>query len=165
MKPKTVIGRWRGKPVQKRQVESIFGMVPGTEVLTLDGALPVEVLAPGDRIITRNSGVAMLKGVDHGRTMCETVRVRAGSLGHDRPGMDTILPSHQKVLIRDWRAKAIYGQDQALIEAKRLVDGEYLRLQPAEQHMVFRLYFDEPQVIYADGLELECATAPVMMAV
>jgi hypothetical protein len=28
--------------------------------------------------------------------------------------------------------------------------------------MVFRLYFDDPQVIYADGLELECATAPVM---
>jgi hypothetical protein len=29
--------------------------------------------------------------------------------------------------------------------------------------MVFRLYFDEPQVVYADGLELECATATIRM--
>ncbi|MEC8040161.1 MAG: Hint domain-containing protein [Pseudomonadota bacterium] len=162
MKPKTV-GARSGGIATKAQSESIFGILPGTEILTLDGALPVEVLAPGDKIITRSSGVAMLKGVEHGYQMCETVRVRAGSLGHDRPGMDTVLPSHQKLLIRDWRAKALYGEPQKLIEAKSLIDGEYLRLQPKARHMVFRLYFDEPQVVYADGLELECATATIRM--
>lgn len=164
MKPKTV-GARRDESVTKARVESFFGILPGTEVLTLDGALPVEVLAPGDRIITRNSGVAMLKGVEHGYQTCETVRIRAGSLGHDRPDMDTFLPSDQKLLIRDWRAKALYGESQKLIEAKQLIDGEYLSLQPKARHMVFRLFFDQPQVIYADGLELECATAPIMMAV
>jgi hypothetical protein len=162
MKPKTVVAQ-RGRNATKAHLESSFGILPGTEILTLDGALPVEVLSPGDKIITRSSGVAMLKGVEHGAQICETVRVRAGSLGHDRPGMDTILPSHQKILIRDWRAKALYGESQKLIEAKSLIDGEYLQLQPVAQHMVFRLYFDEPQVIYADGLEVDCATASIRM--
>jgi hypothetical protein len=38
------------------------GLAPGTIVFTLDGALPVEVLVPGDRIVTR-SGARVLKEV------------------------------------------------------------------------------------------------------
>ncbi len=156
------LGRISGQRTAKRHVDLINGLMPGTLVLTEDGALPVETLAPGDRIITRNTGLVTLKAIEHDFEICETVRIRAGSLGHDRPDADTILPSRQKILIRDWRAKALYDADQALVDARRLIDGEYVRLQPRAQHMVFRLYFDDPQVIYADGLELECATAPVM---
>lgn len=155
------LGRISGQRTAKRHVDLVNGLMPGTVVLTQDGALPVETLAPGDRIITRNTGLVTLKAIDHDFEICETVRIRAGSLGHDRPDTDTILPSRQKILIRDWRAKALYYADQALVEARRLIDGEYIRLQPRAQHMVFRLSFDAPQVIYADGLELECATAPV----
>ncbi|MCG7492510.1 Hint domain-containing protein [Thalassobius sp. Cn5-15] len=162
MKPKTVRAR-RGGNVIEAHSETTFGILPGTQILTLDGALPIEVLSPGDKIITRSSGVAMLKGIECGYKTCETVRVRAGSLGHDRPGMDTILPSKQKILIRDWRAQALYNEPQKLIEAQNLIDGEYLRLQPAARHMVFRMFFDEPQVVYADGLEVDCATASIRM--
>ncbi|WP_323784674.1 Hint domain-containing protein [Thalassovita sp.] len=161
MKPKTV-GRNDGRMTARRHVESSNGIMPGTLILTLDGALPVETLVPGDKIITRNTGLVELKAISHELEICETVRIRAGSLGHDRPDSDTILPSRQKVLIRDWRAKALYYADQAMVDARRLVDGEYVRLQPRAQHMVFRLGFESPQVIYADGLELACATAPVM---
>lgn len=156
------LGRISGQRTAKRHVDLINGLMPGTLVLTEDGALPVETLAPGDRIITRNTGLVTLKAIEHDFEICETVRIRAGSLGHDRPDADTILPSRQKILIRDWRAKALYCENEALVDARRLIDGEYVRLQPRAQHMVFRLYFDDPQVIYADGLELECATAPVM---
>jgi len=39
------------------------GLSAGTEVLTADGALPIEFLSPGDRVITR-SGMKVLRGVD-----------------------------------------------------------------------------------------------------
>ena len=155
-------GRESGQRTAMRRMEPISGLMPGTLVLTEDGALPVETLTPGDRIITRNTGLVTLKAIEHDFEICETVRIRAGSLGHDRPDADTIVPSRQKLLIRDWRARALYLSDQALVEARRLIDGEYIRLQPRGQHMVFRLSFDSPQVIYADGLELACATALVM---
>ncbi|WP_306045191.1 Hint domain-containing protein [Nioella sp. MMSF_3534] len=34
---------------------------PGTEILTLAGALPVEALYPGDRIITRDAGAQSVR--------------------------------------------------------------------------------------------------------
>ena len=39
------------------------GLPLGTIVLTLDGALPVEFLTPGDRIVTR-AGMRVLRGID-----------------------------------------------------------------------------------------------------
>ncbi|MEM5467969.1 hypothetical protein [Celeribacter marinus] len=39
------------------------GLPMGTKIMTADGALPVEYLEPGDRIITR-SGMKVLRGID-----------------------------------------------------------------------------------------------------
>ncbi|MEZ5716368.1 MAG: Hint domain-containing protein [Paracoccaceae bacterium] len=61
------------------------GFVPGGIVLTLDGALPVEHLVPGDRIVTRDTGMAILRGVERFGALCDSVAVRAGTLGADRP--------------------------------------------------------------------------------
>ena len=38
-------------------------LASGTIVMTMDGALPVEYLAPGDRIVTRN-GARVLRDID-----------------------------------------------------------------------------------------------------
>ena len=162
MKPKTV-GRIEGKPLETRRVESVNGLTPCTQILTLDGSLPVEVLAAGDKIITRNAGLVTLKGLICATVACETVRIQAGSLGRDRPDSDTVLPADQQVLIRDWRAKALFGASEAHVPLRRLVDGEFVQLQPKAGHMIFKLIFESPQVIYADGLELECATHRVMV--
>ncbi len=40
----------------------VTGLAPGTIIYTLDGALPVEFLSPGDRIITR-AGMRPLRGI------------------------------------------------------------------------------------------------------
>lgn len=160
MKPKTV-GRIEEKSLVTRRVESVNGLIPCTEVLTLDGALPVEILSAGDKIITRTAGLVTLKSIICTTLACETVRIKAGSLGHDRPDSDTILPADQMVLIRDWRAKALFGAAEAHVPAHRLVDGEFLQLQPKAGHLIFQLFFDSPQVIYADGLELACSTQRV----
>ena len=65
------------------------GLAPGTIIFTLEGALPVEYLSPGDRIITR-AGMRVLRDL------------RAGSGG-------------------------------------------------------FALHFDQPEVVYADGVETHAA--------
>ena len=58
------------------------GLAPGTQVLTLDGAIPVEFLNPGDRVITR-CGVRTLKAVMRHNLPEGTslVRVSADALG------------------------------------------------------------------------------------
>ncbi len=41
------------------------GLAPGTIIFTLEGALPVEYLSPGDRIITR-AGMRVLRALSAG---------------------------------------------------------------------------------------------------
>lgn len=130
------------------------GFTAGTSVLTLDGELPIEHLAPGDRIVTRNSGIALLAGVRRIPATAPLIRFAAGSLGHMRPEGDAILGPGTRILIRDWRAAALYGQPSAMIEATRLVDGLYILRIPASAAMLFMPQFDAAQVIYAGGLEI-----------
>jgi len=132
------------------------GMLAGTDVLTADGALAVEHLAAGDRIVTR-SGLRVLRGVTV-QVVRRAALVRFGVdiLGVGRPEAAVLVPAGQTVLIRDWRARAMYGCAQALIPAARLVDGQLIRAEAHGDLRLFGLHFDGPEVIYAGGLELGC---------
>ena len=133
------------------------GLPGGTIILTMDGEMPVEFLEPGDRIITRDSGVARLVALDRLRLQTRRILITAGSLGDTRPESDLVLPAAQPVLLRDWRAQALCGRAQALAPAGALVDGEFvLDLGPGRMDL-HRLRFDAPHVIYAGGLELAAA--------
>ena len=137
------------------------GMALGTTVMTLDGALPVEFLSPGDRILTRN-GARRLRSVAMTRIQnARVVRISESTLGADKPAEAMVVCAGQPILIRDWRAKAMYGSAQAMIPARRLVDGEYIRMEVAADLRLFTLHFDAAEVIYAGGLELACAPETV----
>ena len=131
-------------------------MVSGTSVLTLDGELPVDYLQPGDRVLTR-AGMRRLKQVavsvvQNARVVC----IAHGTLGVDRPAEDVTVSAAQEILVRDWRAKAMFGTAVAMIPAAKLADGEYIRAVTLAEARFFTLSFDEDAVIYAGGLELSC---------
>lgn len=133
-----------------------FGIAAGTPVLTLMGVQPVEFIAPGDRVITRN-GARTVRAVEISEIdLARVVRVSEGVLGKDRPEADIHVTPEQAILIRDWRAKALAGATQAVVPAEKLADGEYIRVETQDSIRVVTLRFDEPEVIYAAGLELPC---------
>lgn len=165
MEPKTVgraTGGLRARHVDPLEAQN--ALVAGTVVLTSDGALPVDFLNKGDRIITRDSGMAVLTGLNRARLRHAAVRIRAGSLGMARPDRDMVLPARQEVLIRDWRASALFGACRALVPAARLVDGVFVSDLGEVEMDVVALCFDAPHILYADGLEVASAR-PVPVAV
>ena len=137
-------------------LKKVGGLVAGTPVMTMDGELPVDYLTPGDRILTR-SGVRKLTAisvrVDHNVAM---VRIGSGTLGHSRPSTETLVPLHQLILIRDWRAQALYDAPQAFVAAGRLCDGNLVWVEIMAEMRVYTLEFDADVVIYAGGLEMAC---------
>jgi len=133
----------------------------GTRVYTLEGALPVEYLEPGDRIVTR-SGTRKLRAVLRGDFVGPLVRIAPGALGHDRPGAPLLLGQQARLLLRDWRVELIYGKREALVAARSVVDGQYVTQLTTAARM-FALQFDSPEVIYADGVEV--AMTPVSVTV
>lgn len=139
------------------------GIVTGSAVLTLSGELPVEFLEPGDRIVTRG-GAARLKSLVATRYSGPAYVVQGGSLGHMLAGEDSVLTPGTRVLVRDWRAAALFGQDVALVAVESLSDGEYVREIMVTDMPMFTLVFDTEHVVYAAGLEIaaysESVTGP-----
>ena len=129
------------------------GIAAGTEVLTLDGALPVEFLGPGDRIVTR-AGARVLRRLRVAQAPGPAIRIDTGSFGKGRPEGAVILGPATGILLRDWRALALYGKAQAIVPAARLVDGHHVTLLARAPAPLFALEFDAAEVIYAGGLEL-----------
>lgn len=130
-------------------------LVPGSIVLTLDGALPVEALFAGDKVITRDAGAQALLEVRRFRTPkdMQFVSITRDALG-GKPERDLILPAEQRMLIRDWRAKALFGTPAARVPLSRLADGEHIRKGAPAPASLISLHFAHSHIIYADGLEL-----------
>ena len=128
----------------------------GTRILSARGEVPVEALNPGDRIITRDRGMARIRAVRRQVSPNGTVMVRipAGALGYGRPERDVTLPGNQAVALRDWRARMIFGAPEARVASDRLVDGQVIRHVKTRECALHSLMLDTPALIYADGLEL-----------
>ena len=136
-------------------------MRAGTPVLTLDGELPVEFLSVGDRLLTRN-GARRLKQIEVTVVQnARMVRISKNALGVERPADDVMVSADQQILVRDWRAKALYGTSQAMVPACRLADGEYIRSEIVSDVRLYTLGFEDDAVIYAGGLELACSKVTV----
>lgn len=152
MAPKTV-GQTGGRSAATAQSDAA-GFMAGSVIMTMNGEARVRDVRPGDRIITRDSGMAVLRSVRSRRVTTRAVRIKAGSLGHTRPERDVTLPAGQPMLIRDWRAEAVFGAKQATVAAGRLVDGEFITLRDGVTMTIHELVFDSLHVVYVDGLEV-----------
>jgi hypothetical protein len=160
MKPNTV-GRVGGETSQTGQYTpySVLdtGLVQGTTLLTLDGEIPVEFLSVGDKLITRDTGISKVLHIQRSTRKVRTIALAAGSLGHTRPERDALLAGDQMVLIRDWRARAMFNSERALVAARSLVDGEFIRDLGEQDQTLIQIFCDAPHILYADGLELSTA--------
>lgn len=134
--------------------QTLIGLCAGTTVLTLDGELPVEHLAIGDRVISRSSGTAVLRDIVITQAMMTPIRIKAGSLGHTRPDRDMLVAPDAQLHIRDWRAEALFGKPSAMVPARRMIDGEFVAEETTRLVTLFNLVFDRAQIIYADGMEI-----------
>lgn len=134
---------------------------PGTEVLSLAGALPVEALYPGDRVITRDAGARTLLEICRHAVpgSMRFVAIRQDALG-GKPARDLVLPADHRILLRDWRAQALFGTPTARVSLSRLVDGEFICWSEARPEALLTLHFAQEHILYADGLEVMSA-APV----
>ena len=153
-------GRDAGKPPVTPRYIYKPGLCEGTQVMTLDGNLPVEYLAAGDRVVTRNGARTLRHVARRALTDCP-ILVRRGALGPGRPAADMYLAPDQGVHLRDWRARVLCGSDQRAVPVSRLRDGKHIvwGAQPREMR-VYELEFTHQQVIYAEGVEVMSATLP-----
>ncbi|MCB1404976.1 MAG: Hint domain-containing protein [Rhodobacteraceae bacterium] len=136
------------------------GLVAGTLIRTTEGEFPVEYLLAGDLIETVNNGAVELRGT----SLVEARDVDVVSFTDDRSSRAPdgarrrlVVPVNQQILVHDWRAQILHGQDAMLTPASSLVDEVQVTRQRRARLRLIRLHFDTPQVIWADGVEVASA--------
>lgn len=138
---------------------NIAGLAGGTTVITMSGETLVEDLKVGDRIITRDAGMSVLREIRSSTVKVMPISIKAGSLGHTRPECEIIVGPDTLIHIRDWRAKALFDADVATVKAKRLIDSEFVTEESSTTLTTYELVFDRQHIIYASGLEIATANA------
>ncbi|MEO0771643.1 MAG: Hint domain-containing protein [Pseudomonadota bacterium] len=135
---------------------SVPCFVAETMILTDEGERPVEDLAVGDMVMTKDRGLQPIRWIGHRQVKAEgafaPVWIKAGTFG-DHADL-AVSPLH-RVLIKDVLAELLFGEPEVLIAAKDLVNGRTVRQVEGGYVDYFHILFDQHEVVYSAGLETE----------
>ncbi|GIT89652.1 hypothetical protein JANAI62_08630 [Jannaschia pagri] len=139
----------------------------GTRITLAGGRqAPVESLAPGDRVLTRDHGPQPIRWTGQQTLRAEgsnaPVVIAAGALN---AADDLMLSPDHRLFIYQRRDAIGTGQAEVLIRARHLVDGETIWRAPGGHVDYVHLLFDAHEIIYAEGIPTESLlVAPDVLA-
>ncbi len=128
--------------------------VTGTRIVTTRGAVAVEALAVGDRVVTASGGQRPITWIGHrdldlsnhvNPEMARPIRVTAGALGYHVPVRDLVVsPDHA------------FWIDGVLVQAKDLVDGALIKPDLSMRQLTYwHVELDAHDVLLAEGAPAE----------
>ncbi|NIZ10530.1 Hint domain-containing protein [Pseudooceanicola sp. HF7] len=145
----------------------ISGLGPGTMVLTLEGEMPVEWLAPGDRLVTRDHGskpilhISRLRRTPEGGALPAPMTFHPGEVGPQGELTEKlrVAPGHRG-LIRHPQLHEVFGTEQALARFCDMSRRNRARKDPTLGGLTYHLIIMEHhEVINAGSLWVESTDA------
>jgi len=128
----------------------------GTWIETAKGARKIETLKVGDLIPTRDNGMQPILWIGQqtvaGSAEFAPVRFCKGAIGNAHELL--VSPNH-RMLISGWRAELFFGEDEVLVEAKHLLNGDTIHTLRCETVEYFHLLFADHEIISAAGVPTE----------
>ncbi len=129
----------------------------GTLITMAGGAQrPIETLAQGDRVLTRDNGPQPVRLV--AKTTLRAlgsfapVVISAGTLGNEA---DLVVAPHHRVFLYRRGEKRIGDTAEILVQAKHLIDGEHVWRREGGYVDYYALVFDHHEIVYAEGIPVE----------
>lgn len=124
----------------------------GTEIATATGPRPVEAIAPGDLVMTRDHGLRPVRWAGQVTVPAEgalaPVVLTGGVVGNRR---DLVVSPQHRVLLTGWQAQLYCGEDEILVAAIHLVNGATVRQRRGGTVTYVHLLFDGHEVIESEG--------------
>ena len=128
----------------------------GTLIETDAGPVPVEQLSPDMKLRTLDSGAqpvrAMLSRKVDGSGRFAPVVITKNALGNTAALI--VSPAH-RMLIADWRAEVLFGQEEVLASAKGLCNGDTIYRRPVAEVTYYQILLDSHEIIFAEGCPTE----------
>jgi hypothetical protein len=128
----------------------------GTLIDTPRGRIPVQDLAPGDKVTTLDRGAQPIRWIGSSRVSgmgaLAPIRICAGALGNDR---DLLVSPNHRMLLTGPRAELLFGESEVLLAAKYLVADARVRPEPRPVAEYYHILFDRHEIIFAEGAPAE----------
>jgi len=159
-----------GTDLQSIVTQHVLAVVPcftpGTLIQTSNGAVLIEDLEIGDRVVTRDHGMqpirwigatALPKGYAAANKRLRPILIRKDALGPNQPDRDMRVSRQHRILVRDWRADMLFGKPGgALVPAFSLCnDSTIIEDRAPEEVTYIHMVFEQHEIVYADGVEAE----------
>ncbi|MFK7838602.1 MAG: Hint domain-containing protein [Sulfitobacter sp.] len=129
---------------------------PGTVIETPNGPCPIETLRVDDLVLTLDHGAQPVRMIadDTFRAVgaVAPIRFAKGTIGNTAPLI--VSPQH-RMLITGWQAELYFGEDEVLVAAKHLVNGDTIRQVEGGIVRYIHLLFDTHQIIWGQGAPSE----------
>lgn len=144
------------------QVRHIYssGLSAGARVLTLTGEKAIEDIKAGERLVSADIGVIRLRAISKKRMQLrDMVRVCPSALWDGDESDAFYVAPNQPIVVRGWMSRAMFGRDQALVSAQRLLDGKIYkrsnehRLQDGTVTL-YQLHFDKRHLVRVAGIDM-----------
>lgn len=149
---------------QAGDVEDLDPIVPcftkGALIQTKRGEVPVELIATGDMVVTRDSGFQPVQWVGQREVSAselatfrklQPILIPKGSLGENTPDRDlTVSPNH-RILVRSKAAQFHFSESEVFVAAKHLLGHRGIRTKRAYNLCYVHFMFSEHQVVWSDG--------------
>ena len=139
--------------------------VRGSRIRTPAGPMAVEDLNAGDQVICGDGQSREIRWVG-GRKLSDAdlmahpdlkpVRFGRNAIAPGQPDAPLFLSPQHRVLLRDWRAELLFGDNEVLAAAKSLVNDTDIRVQePCGDVEYFHILLDGHHTVFANGVECE----------
>ncbi len=141
-------------------IDVVVCFAAGTLIQTDRGERPVDTIAAGDRVLTRDRGFQPVRWA--GRVLAAPgpatwpVRITAGALGEGLPARDLRVSPQHRVLVSGARLRLALSLPEALVPARHLVNGTTILREAGDLPVSYHhLLFDRHEVIYSEGVPTE----------
>ena len=129
----------------------------GTMITLATGAqIPIETLATGDKVLTRDHGPQPLRLLGRATLRAHgafaPVVIQAGTLGNTG---DLIVSQHHRMFLYQRQRIPGLPTSELLVQAKHLVDGDNVFIRNGGVVDYFSLIFDSHEIVYAEGIPAE----------
>lgn len=129
----------------------------GTQITRADGRLaPIESLAAGDAILTRDHGPQPVRWIGRARLRAlggfAPVVITAGTLGNHA---DLVVSPHHRLFIYQRSRQRIGPSAELLVQARHLVNDDTVFRREGGFVDYYSLVFDHHEIVYAEGIPVE----------
>ncbi len=142
---------------QNNQYSDYFAcFAKGCLIETDQGQVAVENLQVGDMVKTQSRGMQPIRWIA-GRTVSATGNMAPVVFAKGVIGNTDVLevsPEH-RMLVSDSRAEMLFGQEQVLIAAKHLLDGDRIFRRIGGDVTYYHFMFDRHEIVFSQGVPSE----------